>query len=91
MLKAFCIFDAAAAAAMRPFFAHNAGAAIREFTDIVNNPEHPIGRHPEDYTLFAIGEFDERNGVLTGSTPASLGNGLSHLRKPQLLEEVSSG
>ena len=91
MLKAFCIFDAAAAAAMRPFFAHNAGAAIREFTDIVNNPEHPIGKHPEDYTLFAIGEFDEQNGVLTGCTPASLGNGLTYLRKPQLLEEVSSG
>ena len=91
MLKAFCIFDAAATAAMRPFFAQSAGAAIREFTDIVNNPEHPIGEHPEDYTLFAIGEFNEQSGTLEGCTPASLGNGLTYLRKPHLLEEASSG
>ena len=32
---------------------------------IANDKNSQIGMHPEDYTLFCIGSFDETNGVLT--------------------------
>jgi len=69
------IRDAASESFMRPFFARATGEGVRIFRDLVNDPDHPVGVHPEDYTLFAIGEFDEAEGVLTATEPRSLGNG----------------
>lgn len=94
MLNAFTIRDSAAEAYMRPFFAQSPGAAIRSFSDLVNDPEHPIGQHPEDYTLFQIGEFEELSGVLEVYEPRSLGNGIQYVKRehgeqiPLTLEEV---
>lgn len=88
MLKVFTIRDGACEAFMRPFFAQAAGAAIREFADLANNPEHPVGQHPEDYTLFEIGWFDEATGEICGLElgPRSLGNGSTFQVVPEHLQ-----
>lgn len=73
-LLAFSIRDAKAEAFMRPFFSPTAGLAIRSFRDLVNDPASEVGRHPEDYTLFRIGSFDELSGELVKEEPVfSLG------------------
>jgi hypothetical protein len=54
---------------MRPFFMQAHGQALRSFIDEVNNSESPFHKHPEDYSLFFVGEFDETGAVLT---PAEL-------------------
>ncbi len=59
--RIFVIFDAKARAYLPPFFLPEAGQATRAFSDMVNNPEHQFGLHPEDYTLFEIGTFDDRD------------------------------
>lgn len=51
------------AAFMRPFFGMANGQAMRMFGDWVRNPETDISRHPEDYQLFYLGEFDESLGT----------------------------
>lgn len=48
-----------------PFFARSHGEAIRIISDITNNKEHPIGKHPEDYTLHFIASFNTENGTMT--------------------------
>ncbi len=76
MLSAFTIRDSAAEAFMRPFFSQSKGAAIRSFSDLVNgDDDHPVAQHPQDYTLFEIGSFDELKGEFTAHEPRSLGNG----------------
>ncbi len=35
---------------------------MRSFEDITGDADHPIGKHPEDYSLFRIGGFDDTNG-----------------------------
>ena len=35
---------------------------LRQFQDIANDRQHPVGQHPEDYVLFLVGEDDERSG-----------------------------
>ncbi len=76
MLSVFTIRDSAAEAFMRPFFAQSSGSAVRSFSDAVNDPEEsPMGAHPEDYTLFLVGEFDELTGTFSTHEPRSLGNG----------------
>ncbi len=62
--RIFVVFDSKARAYLPPFFLPEAGQAVRSFKDAVNDPKHAFGQHPEDYTLFEIGTFDDREGKL---------------------------
>lgn len=64
MLKVIAVRDHALDAFIAPQFAVATGQAMRTFMDEVNNPQSPIGAHPEDYDLYLIGEFDEIEGRL---------------------------
>lgn len=82
-LVACSIRDAAAEAWLTPMFFQSKGQAVRSFTDAVNSQEGDFGKHPEDYTLFAIGEFDPDSGTLVvyKDGPASLGVGVNFVRE----------
>ena len=75
-LNAYTIYDVAAGIYSRPYFAQADGAATRGFADLINDPKHPIGQHPEDYTLFRVGDFNERTGTLRGEGLEKLATGL---------------
>lgn len=85
-LVMMAIHDGAAAAFMRPFFVMSVGEGVRAFSDLVADPEHPIGRHPDDYTLFRVGTFSQPSGVVTPETPVSLGNGLEFRTKDRIMK-----
>ena len=63
-LNVYTIFDSAAGAYMRPFFMQSDGQALRSFTDIATDKDHEIGKHPEDYSLYRIGTYDDNVGRL---------------------------
>ena len=71
----YSIRDRCSAVYDRPWVAHSDAAAIRSFTDIATDKEHPIGRHPEDFTLFRIGTWDEALGELKGEPAEKVVNG----------------
>ncbi len=62
--RIFVIFDSKARCYMPPFFMPEVGQAVRVFSDMCNDKSHAFGQHPEDYTLFEIGTFDDREGKL---------------------------
>lgn len=65
MLSKICtIYDGKAQAYLLPMYFQSLAQAERSFGDIVNDKEHPIGCHPEDYTLWCIGEWDEQTGII---------------------------
>lgn len=68
------IYDKATEAYMRPFTALSVGQAVRMFEDDTQNTESPINKHPEDYTLFQIGTFNDSNGELETMVPKPLRN-----------------
>lgn len=70
--QVFSVRDSKAAAYALPFFLPRAEVAIRSFKDAVGNPEHDMSRHPEDYTLFVIGEYDDEKGLLMPSEPVAI-------------------
>lgn len=74
-LKVFSVRDSKAEAFMRPFFAPTRGMAMRSFSDAINGSDgDPLSKHPEDYCLFELGEFDEVSGELVKlDQPLSLG------------------
>lgn len=64
-LAIYSIHDSAANAYTQPFFMHNDGLAIRAFQDNVNSTEdNNIKKHPEQFTLFKLGEYDDNSGII---------------------------
>lgn len=70
--NAYAIFDKGVQAYMRPFFMQADGQAMRLFGDMAVDAEHDIGKHPEDYALFRIGEYEEESGALIACEPRCL-------------------
>lgn len=62
-LKAFSVFDQKVGAFMPPIFYQTTGQAERAFGDAVKDDTTGIAKHPEDYSLHSIGEFDQDRGV----------------------------
>lgn len=80
--QVFAVFDQAAAAYMQPFFMIARGQAVRVFSDMARDVATNIGRHPEDFTLFYLGEFDDEKGqFVVPSTPVSLGKASEFLAR----------
>lgn len=87
--KTCAVYDHAASAFMLPFQVPRDAVAVRAFTDAVNSKAgHPMSEHPEDYTLFLIGEFDDSKGEHRNILHEKLATGLSVLRRspPDLSE-----
>lgn len=72
--KAFSVFDSKSEVYGAPYFNQHPGVAVRVFTDLVNDPNTVIAKHPEDFTLFEVGSFDDSKGVMLPlGTPINLG------------------
>lgn len=73
--KMFSVFDMKAAVYSAPFFMPREEMAIRAFADGVNDgrdPNNNWAKHPEDFSLFYIGEFDDELAVATSVNPRPL-------------------
>ncbi len=75
----YSIYDTASGLYSRPFFTLSDAEAIRSFTDICTDAEHPIGKHPEDYTLLRIGIFDDLTALLNNEANESLCTALERI------------
>lgn len=74
-LRVFCVYDIKAEMFSPPFVKGTIGEAVRDFQDLVNNQDTTIARHPGDYKLCCIGEFDNVSGSLVPGDVESLGFG----------------
>lgn len=61
--KIFSVYDVKTGFYDRPFCSSTRGEALRAFGDIAKDKAHPIGAHPEDYSLFDLGHFDNLTGT----------------------------
>jgi len=60
--KVFAVYDSKAGAYMNPFNMPTIGMAIRGFCEVVEDKSTSIGKHPEDFSLFELGVFDDAKG-----------------------------
>lgn len=58
----FVIYDSVIETYTPPFTSETQGGAVRSFGDACQDPKHPYGQHPEDYTLFQVGEYSTQTG-----------------------------
>ena len=60
----YAIRDAAIGVYKPPFVQHNNAHAMRNFGDLANDPNTEINKHPSDYCLVRVGEWDDDQGTL---------------------------
>lgn len=77
----YSVFDKGIMAYTRPFMMQADGQALRSFIDEASKPDSEIGKHPEDYSLFRIGTFDETAGEVSGHEPVCIGRAHELVRK----------
>jgi len=76
----FTVYDEKAKAHLPPWVMHRNDMAIRTFTDCINSSEHTFSHHPEDYTLFHHGSFENENAEFSlMAAPKPLGNGVQFI------------
>ena len=71
----YAVYDRASGVYDGPIPGHSDGAMIRNFSDMACNAEHQIGKHPEDYTLFKVGTWNDGTGELVDVISEKLING----------------
>ena len=80
MQKLYYIYDSKSETYTAPTVNPARGQALRSFTDAVNAKDggqpSVISTHPEDFTLFEIGDFNPFTGEITLHTKVSVANGL---------------
>lgn len=78
----FGIYDTKACLYGPPFFAPTVGAAVRSFSDLANDKQSSINKHPSDYVLFQLGVFDDNDGSVVSCSPArNLGLASDYIEK----------
>lgn len=60
----FAIRDKALGAYMQPWVAQTPGQAVRMFQDELANKEGTMNKHPDDYDLYHVGEFNQLTGQI---------------------------
>ncbi len=73
LVQIFSVYDSKVEAYLQPFFMPTKGAAMRAIADTLTIVDHQFAKHPEDYTLFHLGSFDDAKAFFEmRSTPLSL-------------------
>ena len=77
----YALFDSKAKAWLPPFLGNSDEDAKLSFAVLCRDADHPVGRHPADYTLFRVGEWDTDSGeMLPMEAKINLGNGIYFVR-----------
>lgn len=75
MYAIVAVYDSAMEAYGRPIFTASQGVALRSFKEEIVNPESQMSRHPEDYSLWYLGEYNETDGSFRSSKPSLIISG----------------
>lgn len=79
--KVVAVKDRMVDAFMRPFTAPALGIAIRSFQDEVNRKDSEMNKHPEDYDLFHLADWDDETGEFTNlGMPAQIAIGKNSIQ-----------
>jgi len=64
LLNMYSIYDSKSKVYSKPFYCLNQDIALRSIVDLLTNGDSDPRRHPEDFHLYYIGEFDDSTGVI---------------------------
>lgn len=65
----------------QPWVARNIASAIRGFEGGCKNEESPMTKHPKDYSLWKIGEFNEETAEITENKPIKIAEATDYVKE----------
>lgn len=71
-MKAFSIRDVKAEGFNIPFFQSTFGLAERAFKEACQDPSSHINKNKADFSLYYIGEFDHKSGLINAEAQPKL-------------------
>lgn len=84
LMSVFAVYDVKAELYNVPFFLPKAAMAVRSFSDLVNDEQSSIHRHPSEFKLVHLGFFDTVTGAMSAlEFPESLGFGTDFVKKKE--------
>ncbi len=88
-VQCYAIFDTCSGIYEKPFFSTTDDLVKREFQDIAISADHPIGKHPEHYSLWRLGNFDNNNGKILNEDNECLWTATEAISQAQLVDETA--
>ncbi len=84
-VQCYAIFDTCSGIYEKPFFSTADDLVKREFQDIATSADHPIAKHPEHYSLWRLGMFDNNSGKLTDEKNECLWQAVEAISQSQVI------
>jgi len=78
-VKLYAVLDSASGVYDGPVPAQADGVAMRNFLNVAKNPDSPIGKNPEHFSIWRVGEYNDATGEVTPETKECLGHALDLL------------
>lgn len=87
--RVFTIYDCKAEMYLQPFCFKTVGQASRAFEESCNDINHQFNKHPEDYTLFELGTYDDNTAAFEiGATPNALGKAIEYVKHADTIKLI---
>ena len=74
-LLVFAVLDVKAEMYSIPFFKKSKAEAIRDFSDVANDRNTTVGRHPGDFKLVLLGTWSDTDSVFQVESHETMGFG----------------
>lgn len=75
LMHIYVVYDSCSGCYGRPFVARSEGEAVRSFADICCDASHPYGQHPEHYSLYRLGTYDDNTANIESCPATHVSNG----------------
>jgi len=85
----YAIYDSCAGIYDSPHFANSDDIVRRQFQDIATAADNPISKHPEHYSLWRLGGWDNTNGKIINESNECLWQALEAISQSQMISEGS--
>lgn len=80
--KIYAIRDTKGECFNQPFFQRTHGEAERSFARLAQDDNSMVGKYPDDYDLYWIGEYDQLTGLITAEKSPQ------HIAKAAMIPDV---
>ncbi len=84
----YSIYDTASGLYSHPVYEQSDKAAIRSFSNIATAADSNVGLHPEDYSLFRLGLFNDTDGRLHNEKNECLCTALECVAKSKTVDST---
>ena len=88
--KVFTIYDKKAFVYGPPVCFGKVGEALRWFCDIIAEPQGTVGKYPDDFQLYELGEYDDNTGSILTALPHMVANASEYKTKAPVVYEPAA-